>query len=167
VTARSLTAAEMRLRSWRRIFLYALPFTPLALLMVLASRNDNPQERLELAITGLVFLLIGGLVARWWLRRQAAYRDPRIKVEAGADGIIVTAPDGAQGMRWSEIEAKIVHYQTRGGGLHYCGLWLETPFGMVDLCDERFRNGKTAAAVIIRGKVLAEETRQRAKVGMG
>ncbi len=166
VTARSLTPGEVRLRSWRRIGLYALPFTPLALLMILAIRNDNPRERLELAITGLVFLLIGGLVARWWLRREGAYRDPLIKVEVGADGVVVTSPGGAQGMRWREIEAEVVHFRSRSS-FTYCGIRMQSPFGTIDLRDDRYRNGRAAASVIVRGKVLAEETRQRAKIGIG
>lgn len=165
VVARSLTPGEVRLRSWRRIVLYALPFTPLALLMVLAGSNGIPKERIELAIMGLIFLLVGGLVARWWLRREGAYRDPLIKVEVGGDGVIVTAPDGAQGMHWREIEAEIVCYRRRGG-LTYRGIRMQSPFGTIDLRNDRYRNGRAAASVIIRGKVLAEETRQRAKVGL-
>ena len=166
VAARSLTPAEVRLRGWRTIGLYALPFTPLVLLMVVAGSNGIPQERLELALTALVFLLIGGLVARWWLRREGAYRDPSIKVEVGADGVVVTAPDGAQGMRWGEIEAEVVHYRSRSSFI-YCGIRMESPFGTIDLRDDRYRNGRLAASVIVRGKVLAEETRQRAKIGIG
>ena len=165
VIARSLTPAEVQLRSWRRIGLYALPFTPLALLMILAIRNDNSRERLELAITGLIFLLIGGLVARWWLRREGGYRDPQITVEVGADGVVVTSPGGVQGMRWGEIEAEVVHYRSRSG-FTYCGIRMESPFGTIDLRDDRYRDGREAASVIVRGKVLAEETRQRAKIGI-
>ena len=44
---------------------------------------------------------------------------------------------------------------------------MESPFGTIDLRDDRYRNGRVAASVIVRGKVLAEETRQRAKIGIG
>ena len=166
VVARSLTGAEMRFRNWRLVVLGGLGFALFALLMAALSARAPFQEQAEMATFVLVLAVVCFLVARWWLRRHAAYRDPRITIEVGADGIIVTAPDGAQGMRWSEIEAEIVHYRTRQG-LYYRGISLESPFGTIDLRDARYRHGRTAASVIIRGKVLAEETRQRAKIGIG
>ncbi len=165
ITARSLTATEMQFRTWRLIILGGVAFALFALLMAMMSADDPFHSKVQMATFVLTSAVIGFLVARWWLGRQAAYRDPRIKVEAGADGIIVTAAGGAQGMRWSEIEAQIVHYRTRNS-FHYCGIRLQSPFGTVDLRDERYRNGKAAASVIIRGKVLAEETRRLAKIGI-
>ena len=164
------TDAVGRTHRMRQRLVAVLAVAGLALfaLVVLSGIGDGINGRGE-----AVEVISGGLVLaaaaiflglQWRKRRRLAYRDPQLRVEVGADGLIVTGPDGAYGQRWSEVEANVQWASSRHGGIVFVGLWLQSPLGTVDLRDDRFRDGRAAAAAIVAGMNAARLGAERAKV---
>ena len=167
VTARSCTRAEYRGR-FRKIAIivstiYGLFGGAILLGVALdsgqASQMLLPAAALTLAIGALIILL----AICWRMRSGGEYRDPGIAVDVGADGIIVRGAAGNHGMRWHEIEARPT-WVTIKSNVHFIGLWVQSPFGWVQLDEQHYQNGHAAAALIVRGIHDDYHARQKARV---
>jgi hypothetical protein len=75
----------------------------------------------------------------------------------------VRGAGGDHGLRWHEIEAQVNWLRIKNG-VYFVGLWIESALGQVDLREETYRDGRIAAALIVRGKHDDYHARQRAKV---
>jgi hypothetical protein len=100
------------------------------------------------------------------MRRHRDYRDPRIRIEAGRDGLDFTNEAGTQRVDWLSVEAKVRFVIGKGDYARFTGLRLDSPFGPIVLEDDWYRNGRNLAAAIILGKLRAEAGRERDKVGI-
>lgn len=167
VTARSYTPAEFKGRHARIVWVMTGLYAGMVTLILLpVALSDSPADRDALPFAVPV-AVIGGLVIflayRWRMRRTAGYRDPGFAVDVGADGIIVRGVGGEFGMRWHEIDAR-VNWMSIKSGIHFIGLWVESPLGLVDLRDETYRSGRIAAALIVRGMYDAYQAREAARI---
>lgn len=166
--ARSLTDDERVARRTRRIPWWLVGYGLLAaliLLLVVGSAGSPGRAILAGAIALPVLGGFGVLVKRAahdWAGRHGI-GDPAITVEIGADGIIVRGADGAYGMRWTEIEAGIIHADEEEE-TGFAGLSIESPLGRVALCDAHYNDGRAAAALIVRGMHDDHVRREREKV---
>ena len=167
-SARSVTRAEQVDRRHRTIPLWLIGYGLLALLillMVAATAGGVGRAIFAVAIALPVLVGFGFLVQRAgrdWASRPGT-RDPRNSVEIGADGIIVRGEDAAHGMRWFEIKASI-RYSDAEEETGFAGLAIDSPLGRIDLCDRYYHDGRTAAALIVRGLHDAYWQRERDKV---
>ena len=167
-SARSITRDEQVERRHRTIPLWLIGYAVLAfllLLMVAGTAGGVVRGFFAVAVALPILVGFGFLVQRAgrdWAARPGI-RDPRTSVEIGADGIIVRGDDGAFGMRWFEIKASIRHSdpQEETG---FAGLEIDSPLGRIDLCDQHYHDGRTAAALIVRGLHDAYWQREREKV---
>jgi len=167
VAVRSCTRAEY-LGRFRKIAMIGLAgyllFGGIILLgLVLEGGSENRMMVMVVVPLIAIGALFIWLVMRWRMRRSGKYLDPGIAVEVGADGIIVRGSGGAYGMRWHEIEARPI-WVTIKSGIHFIGLWLQSPLGWVQLTEEYYRDGRIAAALIVRGMHDDYHARQKARV---
>ena len=167
VTASSHTEAVYVARFRRIGLIMGAIYFGFAGLILLGLALDGGQESWSILTVAAPFSLLGGLAIylamRWRMRRYGEYRDPGLVVEVGADGIIVRGAGGAHGLRWVEIDAAVNWLQIKGN-VYFVGLWVQSPLGQVDLREETYRDGRIAAALIVRGKHDDYHARQRAKV---
>ncbi len=162
----SLTRAEVT-RAHRRLFLGAA----IVYLAVLAPIAWSVRGELEKdPVPALAFVgataLVGGLLVLmtwYWARRAADYRDPEIMIDVGDHGLVVRSLGAAQTLGWGEIEAKLLFYSGKSG-LQFRGVELKTANGTIPLEDDWYRNGRLAAAMVVRGMHAAHDARQKARV---
>ena len=162
----SLTRAEVT-RAHRRLFLGAA-IVYLAVLIPIAwsVRGELEKDPVPaLAFVGAT-ALVGGLLVLmtwYWARRAADYRDPQIMIAVGEHGLTVQSPDATQSLYWQEIDAKLLFYSGKSG-LQFRGVELATSQGRVPLEDDWYRNGRLAAAVVVRGIHAAHDERQKSRI---
>lgn len=132
------------------------------------ARSSSKDPVPVVAIVGGLGLVLGLLVLLvWvWARRAADYRDPEIVVAVGDRKIVVQRRSEMQALDWDEIEAKI-RFSAGKSGLRFEGVALASRFGQIRLEDDWYRNGRLAAAAIVRAVEAAHEAHERAKVEEG
>ena len=167
LTARSCTKAEYlgryRKFAYITIGIYLLFGGGILIGPMIEGGREN---EMVLAFAGpllIAGLLLIWLVMRWRIRRNGKYQDPGLAVDVGADGIIVRGAGGDHGMRWHEIEARPIWISIKSG-IHFTGLWVQSPLGWVQLSDEFYRQGLAAAALIVRGMHDDYHARQKARI---
>jgi hypothetical protein len=167
ITTHSHTAAVYIARFRRLALILGAVYFALAGLILLGLAFEGGQQSGSILMVAAPFSLLGGLAIwlamRWRMRRHGDYRDPRIEVEVGADGIVVRGAGGAHGLRWHEIEAKLNWLQIKGN-VYFVGVWVQSPLGQVDLREETYRDGRTAAALIVHGMHEDHQAREKAKI---
>jgi hypothetical protein len=167
VMARSCTRAEYLGRFRKIAIIVSTIYALIGGLILLGLALDSGQASRGLLAVAASMLAIGALIIwlaiRWRMRRSGDYRDPGIAVDVGGDGIIVRGPGGNHGIRWQEIEARPT-WVTIKSNVHFIGLWVQSPFGAVQLDEQRYQNGHIAAALIVRGIHEDYHARQKAKV---
>ena len=170
-TARSLTHDERVDQRTSTIPLWLLGyglFAILILLVVFGSGLGYGGVAGALVATVIaVPMLIGfGFVvqrmAHDWASRPG-HRDPGISIEIGADGIVVSGADGVHPLPWREIKASIINADEEEE-TGFAGLAIECPLGRIELRDSGFNDGRTAAALIVRGMHDDHVRREREKV---
>lgn len=154
ITARSRTLAELNRFHGRLALFLGAVYVCLIGGLLLSVALDSGQASRSILIVAAPIAVAGGLLipllARWRRQKNAKYRDPGIEVQVGADGIIVSGAGGDYGIRWHEIDAQL-NWITVKHGTAFVGTWLHSPLGLIDLREETYRNGRSAAALIVRG----------------
>lgn len=167
VSARSLTRGEL-LDKHRAVIGFAslglLAFFLFAMFLVADEGGALASAVVVIFLVAAVAMFVAG---RARMGRHAGYRDPRMTIEARADGVAFTGPDGTRTIGWPEIEASLSYAVGENRHVMFLGLKLESPFGPIPLEDGWYRNGQMLAAEIVQGRLRAEAGRERAKVGIG
>ena len=167
ITARSRTLAELnRFHGRLALFLGALYVFLIGGLLLSVALDSGQQSRWILAVAAPIAVaggLLIPLLALWRRRKNAKYRDPGITVQVGADGIIASRAGDDYGIRWHEIDAQL-NWVTVKHGVAFVGMWLQSPLGQIELKEETYRNGRSAAALIVRGMHDAYWQNERKRV---
>lgn len=165
VSARSLTPPELLDRHRNRIGLAALVLVVGLLVMAFFALREGGALATFAMIFALVALPTMFVAGRMRMDRHRDYRDPQIRIVAGAEGLAFTNPEGSRLVDWLSVEAK-VRYVVQKDRATFIGLTLESPFGRLLLDDDWYRNGRNLAAAIVLGKVRAHEAHARDKEGI-
>ena len=95
-----------------------------------------------------------------WVETNADYVDPGIGVDVHHDGIRVSWGGEEHAIAFDAVEASLT-IQWSDGSAYFKGMKLESPIGLIELDDETFDRGCSAAAAIVQGMHWAREERDR------
>ncbi len=165
VMARSLTRPEL-VDKHRNAIGIVIVFLMLFLVVALFVSLDDGRLTAFILLLMLVAVPALFVAGQMRMRRHRDYRDPRIRIEAGCDGLDFTNQAETQRMDWLSVEAKVRFVIGKGDHARFTGLRLDSPFGAIVLEDDWYRNGRNVAAAIILGKLRAEAGREHDKVGI-
>lgn len=168
IAATSLSRDAVLSRHQVLLFFGGLLIAAGILTAILFALQQRPETRGDM----LVFTLFFAVAISWAfyfvvqrrLREPRAYRDPGITIEVRDDGVLLAAPAASHKLDWGEIKARITTV-THQDCIYFEGLALESPFGTQKLNDAWYRNGRIAAAAIVREMEAARLAREREKVG--
>ena len=151
-TAHSLTEEEARAvgRGHIRWAVTIVLFFAL-LLGGVALLAQVPAE--GLATFGYAFgvMVVAAALVTWLnLRKKRDYRDPHIRIEVGADEVVVTRPAGRDARRYDALVIAQVLSGATKSSRYFIGLELDTKLGLIRLEDEWFSPGKAAAGAILK-----------------
>ena len=160
IVARSLTHEELISRQRRLVRWCAIGVAAILILLLAAVSGEIARAPWKvLAIVAPAMLLLGLplLLAIRWHRQQArTYRDPGLSVRVDADGLIVANAAGRHAIAWPAIQARVDYFSGRGG-IRFVGTTVESPLGAIRLDNDLYRNGRDAAAAVVRGMRDARE----------
>ncbi len=152
VTARSLTAAEVRQRDSRKLIwlLAAYGLLALACILVLLLAPTRPLAVRWLPLGFGVGAL--GIAAFGWfaLKGSRAYRDPGVGVSVEQEQVVVTDAAGARSYDYNSLAVARIITRAAPGSIYFDGIELETPDGNIVLGDPGFVQGNQAAGAILR-----------------
>lgn len=115
-----------------------------------SGRRAKPETWTWIGATFVVMLLVIGLVTWLKLRKLRDYRDPRIRVEIGADDVAVIGPAGRDVRPYAALaQIELVSGSTKSSR-YFIGIVLDTRLGPIRLEDDWYRPGKAAAGAILK-----------------
>lgn len=166
IHAQSWTAAEFAARARRNGLIVQIGHALLMGGMLIALAVDGGEESRRILAWAAPVVLASAIALYFAMRPRASaplYRDPRIAVAVGAGGIVVHGAGSEFRQSWGEIEAAVIRTVDRQG-IHFHGVRFESPLGPIALRGEAYREGRRAAAAIVRGVAAHHAERERRKV---
>lgn len=150
--ARSLTPEEARGHDRGRLLwgVAVVAFFASMYLVIVGLAENPPPGHWQWA--GGTFGLLAAFVAvSHWLRvrKRRDYADPRIRIEAGAQELVVAGPAGRDSRPYEAVAvSEILSVATRSGR-SFTGIVLDTRLGAIRLEDAFYANARPVAGAIL------------------
>jgi hypothetical protein len=149
VTARSLTAPEVRANDSRVALICFSIYLPFALVLTFVPLLSDGMP-LWATLAPLLGAIPVGLLAWARANRRGGYRDPGITLTVGENAVAIRDAARSAEIGYGELTVPKVIYYSSNNTVIFLGVELDTPLGRLSLEEGWFRGGTQAAGTILQ-----------------